>query len=49
MVLRWCGSMFNLVDKPVKINDHCMDALRYSVMKLKDKNKISGAAKNIGI
>lgn len=49
MALRWCGSMFNLVDKPVKINDHCIDALRYSVMKLKDKNKISGAAKNIGI
>lgn len=37
------------IDKPVKINDHCIDALRYSVMKLKDKNKISGAAKNIGI
>ena len=38
-----------LVDRPVKVNDHCMDALRYSVMKLRDKNKISGAAKNVGI
>ena len=37
------------VDRPVKVNDHCMDALRYSVMKLRDKNKISGAAKNVGI
>ena len=37
------------IDRPTKLNDHCMDALRYSVMKLRDKNKISGAAKNVGI
>ena len=31
------------------IVSHNCDALRYSVMKLRDKNKISGAAKNVGI
>ena len=49
MELRGCGSTFNVADRRVKVNDHCMDALRYSVMKLRDKNKISGAAKNVGI
>lgn len=37
------------VDKPLKSNDHCMDAMRYGVAKLKDKNKIANATRNIGI
>ena len=37
------------IDAPIKKNDHCVDALRYAVMKLKDKTKVSGAAKHIGI
>lgn len=37
------------IDKPLKINDHCLDGLRYSVMKLKDKKDVSNAGRNIGI
>lgn len=36
------------IDKPVKVNDHCCDALRYSCMKLKDGSKISNATRNVG-
>lgn len=35
-------------DIPVKVNDHCCDSLRYSVMRLKDKSKIGNATRNIG-
>lgn len=35
-------------DIPVKANDHCCDAARYSVMRLKDKSKIGNATRNIG-
>lgn len=37
------------LDEVIKQNDHCMDSLRYLVARMKDKNKISQAAKNIGI
>lgn len=37
------------IDRPLKRNDHCVDSMRYAVEKLKDKNKIKDAAKNIGI
>ena len=37
------------IDRPVKSNDHCMDAMRYLCEKLKDKNSIKDAAKNVGI
>lgn len=36
------------VDQVVKTNDHSCDALRYGLMKLKDKNNIEKAAKNVG-
>lgn len=36
-------------DSPVKVNDHAADALRYSVMRLKDKSKISNATRNLGL
>ena len=37
------------IDRPIKSNDHCMDAMRYLCEKLKDKNSIKDAAKNVGI
>ena len=36
-------------DVPLKVNDHCVDALRYNVMKLKAKNKLSNATRNLGL
>lgn len=37
------------VDSPKKENDHCCDALRYGIMKLKDKDKLSNATRNVGL
>ena len=38
-----------MVDAPQKTNDHCVDALRYGCMKLKDKSKITDATRNLGL
>lgn len=37
------------IDAPVKVNDHCVDALRYAVMNLRDKENIGRVALNVGI
>ena len=37
------------IDRPLKRNDHALDGLRYAVEKLKDRNKIKDATRNIGI
>ena len=36
------------LDMPVKCNDHCCDALRYLVMRLKNRTELSRAAVNVG-
>lgn len=37
------------VDAPKKENDHCCDALRYGIMKLRDKDSIANATRNVGL
>jgi PBSX family phage terminase large subunit len=37
------------IDTVLKRDDHCVDAMRYLCMYLKDRKSISGAARNVGI
>lgn len=36
------------LDRPLKCNDHCVDAMRYALEKLKDKGNINDATRNVG-
>lgn len=42
------GNITISVDRPQKVNDHCVDGLRYGLMKLQAKNKIEGATRKVG-